>query len=141
MLCVTVLQHILDPARLGQAIRNLEAALKPGGQIVLLEAAPTYPTKRCDTATFTARSRQTYLDLFARYGLEVHALNGVDPAPFRSWLLPYVRSLPRLLRVPTVAAATALSLPLDSVFGRRMARYSWHVVFVLKRASEAHRGD
>jgi 2-polyprenyl-3-methyl-5-hydroxy-6-metoxy-1,4-benzoquinol methylase len=140
VLGVTVLQHILDPPRLRDAIENLAAALKPGGQMVLLEAAPLQANRRCDSAIFTARRRQIYLDLFAASGLELRSLSGVDPAPFRSWLLPYLRHLPQLCRVPAIAAATALSLPIDSLLGRRLARYSWHVVFVLGHASERRHG-
>jgi 2-polyprenyl-3-methyl-5-hydroxy-6-metoxy-1,4-benzoquinol methylase len=141
VLGVTVLQHILDPTQLRHAIRNLAAALKPGGHMVLLEAAPIRLNRRCDTPIFTARRRQTYLDLFAASGLEVVALSGVDPAPFRSWLLPYLRRLPQLWRVLAIVAATALSLPIDALFGRRLARHSWHVVFVLRHAPEARHGN
>jgi ubiquinone/menaquinone biosynthesis C-methylase UbiE len=140
VLGVTVLQHILDPAQLRHAVANLAAHLKPGGQMVLLEAAPVRATRRCDTPAFTARRRQIYLDLFAESGLQVRALSGVDPAPFKSWLLPYLQRLPSVTRLLAIAAATALSLPIDLLFGRRLTRYSWHAVFVLQHARERQHG-
>jgi 2-polyprenyl-3-methyl-5-hydroxy-6-metoxy-1,4-benzoquinol methylase len=140
VLGVTVLQHILDLSELRGAVTNLAAHLKPGGRMVLLEAAPVRANRRCDTPIFTARRRQTYLDLFAESGLELRALRGVDPAPFKSWLLPHLQRLPAALRLLAIAAATGLSLPIDALFGRRLTRYSWHAVFVLEHARETHHG-
>ncbi len=134
ILGVTVLQHILDPAFLRKTVSAACALLAPGGRLVLLEAAPNAEVSRCDTSIFKARHRQTYLDLFADCGLELEQLNGVDPAPFRSLLLPYVRSLPRSLAVALLAVVTGLSLPINALFGRRAPAQSWHAVFVLRRA-------
>src|SRR5690349_9274868 len=52
ILGVTVLQHILDPARLRAALLAIRAHLAPGGRVLLLEAAPTRLTSRCDSDTF-----------------------------------------------------------------------------------------
>jgi hypothetical protein len=78
---VTVLQHILDEQRLEQAINRLAKHLAPDGTMVLLEAAPTRATTRCDSAVFRARGLDTYLTLFDRCRLIVEAVTGVDPMP------------------------------------------------------------
>jgi SAM-dependent methyltransferase len=135
---VTVLQHILEPEALRSAVQRMSEHLAPGGRMVLLEAAPTRLAQRCDTPVFRARTRDVYLDLFARAGLEVQAISGVDPAPFKTWLLPHLRRLPRSLATAAVALVTLLSTPVDVIAGRRAVKRSWHAVFVLRRA---HGGD
>ncbi len=132
VLGVTVLQHILDPERLRAALRRIGARVSDRGRLVLLEAAPTAPVNRCDTTVFRARSRATYLDLFRDCDLQLTALTGVDPAPFRSLLLPHLRSLPPRVSLGLIAAATALSVPVNGLLGRRLAAASWHAVFVLR---------
>ena len=72
----------------------------------------------------------------------LRALTGVDPAPFRTQLLPYVRKLPASVSFGLLALATALSLPIDAFFGRRAVGRSWHAVFVLEaRTRERHHDD
>ena len=66
-------------------------------------------------------------------GLELRALTGVDPAPFRTRLLPHLRKLPGTLSLSLLALATALSLPIHALFGRRAVKRSWHAVFVLEK--------
>jgi hypothetical protein len=115
--------------------------LAPGGRMVLLEAAPAYCATRCDTTVFSARERSVYLNLFADCGLAVRAITGVDPAPFKTWLLPFLPRLPRGAGVAALAAATVLSAPIDLMFGRLAVRRSWHAVFVLEHergAQHAH---
>ncbi|HET9388163.1 MAG TPA: class I SAM-dependent methyltransferase [Steroidobacteraceae bacterium] len=133
ILGVTVLQHILDPGALRAALQGVAAHLAPKGRIVLLEAAPSALMERCDTTIFRARPRSVYLELFEECGLELRAMTGVDPAPFRTQLLPYVRKLPAALSLGLMALATALSLPLNALFGRTAVRRSWHAVFVLEQ--------
>ncbi|HVO48790.1 MAG TPA: methyltransferase domain-containing protein [Steroidobacteraceae bacterium] len=133
ILGVTVLQHILDSAALRSALLAMTAHLAPGGRMVLLEAAPSEAVNRCDTSVFRARARSEYLRLIDDCGLQVHALTGVDPAPFRTWLLPYVRRLPRVVAMGLIALTTVLSLPVDAVIGRWAVQRSWHAVFVLER--------
>jgi SAM-dependent methyltransferase len=135
---VTVLQHILEPVRLERAVQRMAQHLAPEGRMLLLEAAPSDGTRRCDSATFTARARRGYLDLFRDCGLRVRAVGGVDPAPFRSWALPYLRRLPVALHSATTALVSALSLPLDLAFGRWAVSQSWHALFVLEHAGGAH---
>ena len=139
VLGVTVLQHILDAEGLRAAVQRMADHLAPGGRMVLLEAAPTCVAKHCDTTVFRARERRVYLELFAQAGLELRALSGVDPAPFKTWLLPHLRQLPRPLAMSAVALVTMLSAPVDMLFGRRAVKRSWHAVFVLQRAAgDAH---
>lgn len=135
---VTVLQHILDPEALRSAVRRMADHLAPGGRMVLLEAAPASIAEHCDTTVFRARQRHVYLDLFAQSGFELRAISGVDPAPFKTWLLPHLRRLPRSLAISAVAAVTLLSTPIDVMFGRLAVRRSWHAVFVLQRTGVAH---
>jgi SAM-dependent methyltransferase len=132
VLGVTVLQHILDPGALRAALVAMTAHLAAGGRMILLEAAPAALVDRCDSTVFRARHRNVYLDMIRDCGLELRALTGVDPAPFRRQLLPYVRKLPAEVSLPLLALATALSLPIDALFGRSAVRRSWHAVFVLE---------
>ncbi|MGA7537298.1 MAG: class I SAM-dependent methyltransferase [Steroidobacteraceae bacterium] len=135
ILCITMLQHMLDAGALRAALGRMARHLAPQGRLVVLEAAPARVANRCNTSVFTARHRAVYLGLFRECGLRLHALSGVDPAPFKMWLLPHLQRLPRPLRVVTLALATALSAPLDALCGRRLAERSWHAVFVLQHDS------
>jgi SAM-dependent methyltransferase len=132
VLGVTVLQHILDTEALRTALTAMTAHLAPGGRMILLEAAPVAQVDRCDSTVFKARHRDVYLDMFRDGHLELRALTGVDPAPFRRQLLPYVRKLPSEVSLGLLALATAISLPIDALFGRSAVRRSWHAVFVLE---------
>jgi SAM-dependent methyltransferase len=136
VLGVTVLQHILDPAALASAVMRMSEHLKPGGRMVLLEAAPDQAADHCDTSIFRARRRSEYLELFHDCGLQVQAITGVDPAPFKHRLLPHLKRLPRALRVVTTTIASLASLPIDALIGRYAVRRSWHAVFVLQRAPD-----
>jgi len=133
VLGVTVLQHILDPELLRAAVQRMTSHLAPGGRMVLLEAAPTAIVDRCDSTVFRARQRDVYLDLFRACDLRLRALTGVDPAPLRTLLLPHLRRLPRNLSMGLLVLTTALTLPVDALFGRRAVNQSWHAVFVLEQ--------
>ena len=108
VLAVTVLQHMLDPESVRSALQRMAAHLAPGGRMVLLEAAPTYVARDCDSTVFQARHRGAYLQLFGECGLRVQAITGVDPAPFRPRLLPHLPRLPRPVSMTALALATAL---------------------------------
>lgn len=138
---VTVLQHILEPLALKAAVQRMADHLAPGGRMVLLEAAPARVAKHCDTTVFRARERSVYLDLFAEAGLELRAITGVDPAPFKTWLLPHLRRLPRAVGLSALAMVTMASAPIDVMFGRRALKQSWHAVFVLQRAAGGVHGN
>jgi SAM-dependent methyltransferase len=140
VLGVTVLQHILEPERLRAALERMVMHLRPSGRMVLLEAAPMRATRRCDSPIFTARERGVYLELFSQCGLRLRSLNGVDPSPFRPWLLPRLGRLPRALRTTAALGVSAVSLPIDALFGRRALQRSWHAVFVLEHATGSGRG-
>ncbi len=135
ILSVTVHQHILDPDALRRSLEGLVRHLARGGRIVMLEAAPDRLRRECDSTVFRARCRSEYLALFAACGLRLRALSGVDPAPFKTWLLPHLPRLPPSVRLWVLALATALSAPVDALLGRRAVARSWHAVFVLERAS------
>jgi len=134
VLGVTVLQHMLDPAAVCAALQRMAAHLAPGGRMVLLEAAPSRVAPDCDSTVFRARQRSAYLALFHVCGLRVQAITGVDPAPFRTRLLPHLPRLPRPVSMAALALATALSTPVDALFGRLAVERSWHAVFVLERS-------
>jgi hypothetical protein len=138
ILGVTVLQHILDAAALRLALRRLVEHLDEDGVLILLDAAPERALGRCDSAVFRARPRSSYLRLFTECGLEVRAMTGVDPAPFRTWLLPQLPRLSSTARLAALAAVTALSLPIDIPLGRKWVGRSWHALFVLAHARNTH---
>jgi SAM-dependent methyltransferase len=133
IVCVTVLQHILDVGKMRSALHRMAHHLAPGGRLLLLEAAPARIAIRCNSHVFTARHRAVYLRLFRACGLRLRAISGVDPAPFKMWLLPYLPRLPRALSFAALALVTALSAPIDALWGRRLPERSWHAVFVLQR--------
>jgi 2-polyprenyl-3-methyl-5-hydroxy-6-metoxy-1,4-benzoquinol methylase len=138
VLGVTVLQHVLETARLAESVRRLALHLKPAGRMVLLEVAPNGLNDRCNTASFLARTRDDYLALFRGNGLVLEQLTGVDPAPLRIMFLPYYRRLPKPLAVAGLGVATALCLPVDAALGRRFVGASWHKVFVLRKPPITH---
>jgi 2-polyprenyl-3-methyl-5-hydroxy-6-metoxy-1,4-benzoquinol methylase len=140
ILGVTVLQHILDTGAWCAAMRRMTEHLAPAGRMVLLEAAPDRVAQQCNTTIFHARPRSEYLRLFEECGLGLHALTGVDPAPFKIWLLPHERKLPRFLALPSIALVTALSAPIDMAWGRAAVQRSWHAVFVLLHAQRGDHG-
>jgi len=139
VLGVTVLQHILDPQALRAAVAGIARHVAPEGRIVLLEAAPTAFADRCDSTVFKARQRAVYLRLFEEYGLRLRSITGVDAAPFRTLLLPYLPRLPGHLAIAALACATAMSVPIDALFGRLAVERSWHAVFVLEREKKGGR--
>jgi SAM-dependent methyltransferase len=137
IVCVTVLQHVLNPPEARVAIARLAEHLAPGGTLVLLEAAPTRSTTRCDTAVFRARTLEWYQDALQAAGMVVCAQDGVDPMPFKTWILPWYRRLPELIAPMVLAVATALALPLDWALRGWLKNRSWHKVIVAKHA-QAH---
>jgi len=129
---VTVLQHILDPEQFQSAINRIALHLSPKGRIVLMEVAPSDAEPSCDSPIFNARTEADYLNAFHQAGLRVVSISGVDPAPFKTRFLPHYKRLPRSLAYASLLAVTALSFPIDYFFGRRLAKQSWHKVFVLE---------
>ena len=56
--------------------------------------------------------------------------------PFKTWVLPYLSKMPRLVAVSLTALVTALSLPLDLLLARWMTRHSWHKLIVATRTGD-----
>jgi hypothetical protein len=99
---------------------------------VLLEAAPSRANASCDTHVFRARTADQYLAAFEAAGLRAVRITGVDPAPFKTRVLPRYRTMAPLAARTAMFAATALSLPFDALLGRRLIDRSWHKVFLLE---------
>ncbi len=137
ILCVTVLQHILEPSQARAAIARLATHLAPHGELVLLEAAPFRATERCNSAVFRARTLEWYRETLEQAGLRLTAQRGVDPMPLKTWLLPYYRRLPPFIARAALALITAISLPLDWMLGPYLADYSWHKVLVARHMEDA----
>ncbi len=131
ILGVTVLQHVIEDQRLELTLRRLASHLAVAGRIVLVEAAPSRCNKRCDTPIFVARDEATYQRLFKAAGLRCVDRRGIDPAPFKTWLLPWYRRLPPFVGRTALLAATLGSLPIDLFADRWPVSASWHKLFVL----------
>ena len=136
ILGVTVLQHVLDPERFRTCLERLRERLTDAGQIVLLEAAPSRSNVRCDSAVFVARTEQEYLEAFAAAGLHCAAIEAVDPAPFKTWFLPWYSRLPRIVGLAALLVVTIATVPIDLLTVRWGHRSSWHKVFVLTRSGD-----
>jgi SAM-dependent methyltransferase len=132
ILCVTVIQHIMDAHEAARAIENLGAHLEPGGELVLLEAAPDTGARGCNSPVFRARGIDWYRETLARSGLRIVCERGVDPVPLKILLLPYLKRLPQGLRALIAAASAVVSLPLDWLLGPHLPRQSWHKVIVAR---------
>lgn len=139
VLSVTVLQHILDRRRFEAAVATVVRHLTPGGRAVILEAAPSHRNATCDTAVFTARTMDDYLAAFRDAGLVPVSISGVDPAPFKTKILPFYRDMRRGFREIALLGVTMASLPIEVLAGRRWVNASWHKVFVLRHAEESRR--
>jgi ubiquinone/menaquinone biosynthesis C-methylase UbiE len=128
---VTVLQHVLDERRVDLALRRVSSHLAEGGRIVLIEVAPSRRSRRCDSGIFIARDEAAYQHLFSNAGLRCLERRGIDPAPFRTWLLPWYGRLPQLVGRGALLAATLSSFPIDIAANQWPTRASWHKLFVL----------
>lgn len=68
--CVTVLQHNLDDQKWNHAIREINRVTKPGGHILLYEAATAFPIIN-HTKTLRFRTLRKYERAFAEYGTQL----------------------------------------------------------------------
>jgi len=136
---VTVLQHVLTAGQFERAVQSLTDHLAPGGRMILLEAAPSRPVSRCDSAIFVAREERLYFEAFRRAGLKCVTSIGVDPMPWKTAFLPHYGRLPRPLALAILMAIMVVSVPIDLIFGRRLRQASWHKVFVLEHESPLER--
>lgn len=130
---VTVVQHITDLEEFERAFLQIGKQLRPGGQFVLLEAAPTSLNERCDSPIFRARELGVYRHALETAGMRIESIEGVDPMPLKTWILPYLRSLPRPLAVAAIGLVTAVSLPFDLMLARHLPNRSWHKLIVARR--------
>ena len=134
---VTVLQHVLGDETLAATIERLAGHLRPGGRLIMVEAAPTLLRPECDTQTFHARTLATYVKHAAGAGLVVETITGVDPAPFKLWVVPRFKKWPRPLAVALLTVATLAALPFDLLLARRAVDRSWHKVIVARAPGTA----
>lgn len=134
---VTVIQHVTDEQEFRRVFENFAKQLRPDGRVILLEAAPSSDNRRCDSPIFRARPQSAYVDALQASGFRIDEISGVDPMPFKTWLLPYLRSIPRPLAVAATAIVTAITLPLDLLFARRLVSHSWHKLIVATRVGES----
>lgn len=134
-LAVTVLQHIMSKEELMESVKVVGRVLKKGGTFFLLEAAPGKEIKRLDTEIFTARTFEFYKELCEANGLVLEDVRAVDPSPFKRWLLPYYKNMPRVLKGALITVATLLSFFMDGVFSgtRGLVSSSWHKVMVFRK--------
>jgi 2-polyprenyl-3-methyl-5-hydroxy-6-metoxy-1,4-benzoquinol methylase len=132
---VTILQHMLDGPRLAATLINITRHLAPSGRVVLLETAPSSATAQCASATFIARTERIYRDAFEAVGLQCLRVEGVDPAPFREWVLPKFRSMPHPLATLMMFMATVAGSPIDVLTPPRYRTIAAHKIFVLARAT------
>ncbi len=137
ILCVTTLQHVVSTERMHESVARIAAHLAPGGDAVLLEAAPSSRRAYCNTATFVAREEHVYREAFADAGLCVTHVTGVDPLPLKTWFLPLYKRLPPVVANALLFGITAVGLPVDYVFGPLLVDQAWHKVFVLRHARKA----
>jgi SAM-dependent methyltransferase len=134
ILGVTVLQHVLDDEQLLNTIARLRQHLRPGGRLVLMEAAPTHTFHRAETASFRVRPLIGYLAGIKAAGLELIDVRGVDPAPFKLWVVPRFREWPRWLANIALGTATACALPVDLLLAPILTSASWHKIIIARNS-------
>ncbi len=132
---VTVLQHVMDPGQMQQAVQRLADHVRVGGTICLLEVAPSRRIDSCDSAIFRARTSQQYLEALALAGFDDVIVEGVDIAPLRSVLLPLMPKMPRAVGRAVVTAAAVASLPIDLIGSRWFPQRSWHKLFIARKGA------
>lgn len=137
VVCVTVLQHIVDPERRAQAIRGIADHLCPSGFAVLLEAAPSRPWTASNHSQFRAAMASEFVEAFESAGLEMTHMLGVDAPLPRKYILPAYGRAPRFIGVPLLALGTAVTLPWELLAAARFPDASWHKLFVLRHADPA----
>jgi 2-polyprenyl-3-methyl-5-hydroxy-6-metoxy-1,4-benzoquinol methylase len=134
---VTVLQHVLGEDRLRAAANRLAQHLEPGGRLIMLEAAPCEPRACAETETFRVRTLKAYVAAIEAAGLTIEAIRGVDPLPFKLWVVPRFRRWPRPFAIAALLIATLCSLPLDLLLAHRLRERSWHKILVARAPGRA----
>lgn len=114
ILCVTVLQHVVDDGELRALLQRFAAALQPGGQVVVLETFAAGTPAANDY--LKRRTRESLVAAFASVGLDLRSQRGFyhpSESPTPAFLAyrrrPWVRLLSRLApwRLPGVRNALA----------------------------------
>lgn len=110
ILCVTVLQHVVDDAELQVLLQRFAAALQPDGQVVVLETFAAGPTAA--NGYLKRRTLESLVAAFAAAGLALRSQRGFyhpSESPTAAFLAyrrrPLVRLLSRLApwRLPRVS--------------------------------------
>lgn len=111
ILCVTVLQHVVDDGELQTLLKRFAAALQPDGQLLVLETFAAGRPERNDY--LKRRGFDDFVDACAAAGLRLHSQRGFyhpSESPTPAYLAyrrrPVVRLLARLAhwRLPRVQA-------------------------------------
>lgn len=131
---VTVLQHLVDPGALREALGRIRRHLAPGSRAVFLEAAPRRDGRAAETGILRVRSESDYVAAFESAGFRVADVAGVDPPGWKYRTLPLLPRLPRLVGAALLAGTTWAQVPVESLLARRLTGASWHKVFVLETA-------
>jgi 2-polyprenyl-3-methyl-5-hydroxy-6-metoxy-1,4-benzoquinol methylase len=134
---VTVLQHLVSEELLARAIGSLARHLKPGGRLILLEAAPCIDNRRANSAIFRARPLSAYLARIAAHNLVLERVRGVDFAAFKLWVVPRLKGWPPPVALSVLALATLCAVPLDLLFARWWIGRAWHQLIVAKARGDS----
>jgi 2-polyprenyl-3-methyl-5-hydroxy-6-metoxy-1,4-benzoquinol methylase len=133
--CVTVLQHIMCEEEFLKSIENMLRLLRPGGEILLLEVAPSKrPRFETRPDVLAIRTEADYIiRAFEERGAKLASIYTVDAlAPVQRKILSF--KMKRHLK-PLISVAALLSLPFDYLFAgsRLFLGRSWHKAFVFKK--------
>lgn len=111
VLCVTVLQHLIDDAQLHAVLRRIVDCLNPGGHVLLIESfteagqgAEAGYLKRRELAEFVAMLAESGLTLLSQHGMH-HPTLSPSPAYLSysgQWVVRVLRRL-TLWRMPGAA--------------------------------------
>jgi len=89
---ITVLQHIVDDRLFDRAVQNVTEVVKTGGNIILLETAPSKAPTGPDSHYVRARTRQEWIDAFAAKGCQL-----VNETSHQQWGIVLSEKVARLM--------------------------------------------
>lgn len=132
--CVTVLQHIIDPAEFEKSIENIVRLLKKDGKILLMEVAPSALTpQEHSTAILSVRTEEDYISAFEKRGAVLEDILSTDViSVIQKRLIPVSKKIPKFFFHFLVDTLVLLSLPIEYLFSgsRLLTANSWHKVFL-----------
>jgi len=131
--CVTVLQHVVDPDELERSLSIIKQLLKPHGNVVIMEVAPTVTESRHSTRVLRVRTETDYLELLSGIGLKLEKALSTDVVSLvQKRLIPVSGKIHQIFFRSLVNIAVLLSFPFDYLFAgsRFLLTNSWHKVFV-----------